>query len=289
MKKRLFSLLACLCLILPLVTVTAYADCGPKPSVTVNFVRAEGEKYYVTLLANVTSCGPTTAIGPEEREPEQWLNISEDALPAWRAFRDLELEGWYFHGRVFTCEQSDSMTWGYYPPEEFRLAIYFPETDTVVVSRDSYDRYAFSAGFSLDLRDVDTGVSGVADLPVRWDYDFRDDVTGFFGRLVFTLIVEVLLAVLVGYRLKGALVCICKINLVTQVLLNAIVFLGSFFGGTWSAMFFLFVDEIVVLAVEAVLYARRLPQYRGGKGRAVAYAVAANTLSFVIGMQSLNL
>ena len=49
MKKRILVWLLCIALLIPLTTVTAYADCAPKPSVNVDVLCAKN--VIVTLLA----------------------------------------------------------------------------------------------------------------------------------------------------------------------------------------------------------------------------------------------
>ena len=51
MKKRAISLLLAVLLLLPVVAVTASADCGPKPSTLVSVRTGGGEYCVVTLLA----------------------------------------------------------------------------------------------------------------------------------------------------------------------------------------------------------------------------------------------
>ncbi len=61
-EKEFFSMLLCFVIIVIIMPLTAYADIGPKPSVVIDFKGLENEKYYVTLLSEVTSTGPHSVL-----------------------------------------------------------------------------------------------------------------------------------------------------------------------------------------------------------------------------------
>lgn len=86
-----------------------------------------------------------------------------------------------------------------------------------------------------------------------------------------------------GYREKRHVKVILSVNLVTQVILNVMLTIWYIFDGPMDAMIRLFLAEIVVLALESVIYGRRLREDGKGTGKAVAYAVVANLSSLIAG------
>lgn len=77
------------------------------------------------------------------------------------------------------------------------------------------------------------------------------------------------------------------VNLATQVILNIILTLVSIQYGFALFLIMYFFGELIVLAVEAVLYALFIGKYskhHQGKLRAVFYAIAANAASFLAGV-----
>lgn len=282
MKKRIFTWLLCLALVVMLNMVTAYADCGPKPTTHVQIRETGGRRVVVTLLANQKQCGPYQAVEQDET-PGGWAGeMNDETEKAWYAFRDYEdPDGFYFLGFV----QAMDMNWTYYPPEEFKVAVYVPEEDIVLVSDQSFERYAFHSDFRLNLSTADYHQSGAVPMELRTDFDWMEEVWGFLTRAVLTILVELAVALLFGYRMAKQIKTIVFVNLVTQVGLNVMLSVWYIFDGPLAAMIGLAIGELVVLAVESILYARRLSQEGKGKGKAVAYAFVANLASVFIGWQ----
>lgn len=284
MKRKLLRLMAFLLLAL-MLPVSAFADCGPKESTEINIMGLDGE-YYVTLLSTVKEYGPNSVCTEFDLPDRLSGVIPNPERDAWYAFCNHGLENVYFWGEIRACEGESTARWGYYPPDEFRVAIYVPQTQELMVSEGIYDRYAFSSGYKLDLSKADEGDDGMVQMPLSRDYGLGEEVLGFAVRLLFTLAVELLLA-LVFYRKKEQLLVILVVNVCTQVGLNVLLGVTNYLMGPWSAIGNLLWGELVVLLVEAVIYEKKLPKYGGAPGRAVGYAIAANLLSCILGIRML--
>lgn len=275
MKRRIFTWLLCLALLLPLTTVTANADCAPKPTTSVDVIT--NRQIIVTLLAQEKGNGPYSAIGKDEEPEDWWDELTDDESKAWEAFRDYEdPDGFCFWGEMGW----HGIDWDYYPPEVFKVAIYVPEKDIVLVSEETYERYAFHSDFSLWISVDDYDRSGPVPMELKNDTDWMEEVFGFLCRAALTLIVELAMAFLFCYRKKEQIKTILLVNLVTQVGLNVLLSLWYIFDGPAHAMLLLACAEVVVLIVESVAYTRKL---EGKKWKAVAYAIAANLASVCVG------
>ena len=267
-----------------LLPVTAAADMGPKPSVTVDFQGLEGEVYYATLLSNVESTGPWSVGGGHSGEK---TGVDGEA---WESFRDYpEKDGFYFLGFQEECTQTHTMTWGYYPPQEFRILLYFPQYGTFADSGEVYSRYAFASGFTADLSGVDPAASsGQARMRVKKAYNWGGEVPGLLFRIVLTIAIELAVGLLFRFRRARQIRLICFTNLATQAALNLALNLVQYYRGFWlfETVPLYFLLEAAVLAVECAVYRKRLPRF-GDPGvvtHPCAYAAAANLASFAVGL-----
>lgn len=274
MKKRVASWLLCLALLVPLISATVYADCGPKPSI---HVKAETEEtVYVAILSPYDRYGPSSVITKED-VPDSWRDVSDQA---WAAFRDADYGvDAYFCGHAGLGGTS----WTYICPDEFRIAIYCPAYETVIVSSQVFRTYAFRSDFHLDLSGLDLTASGMAEMKLHKQVEYGKLIGGFLLRAALTLIIELAVAFLFGYRSREFIKTVLVVNLVTQVGLNALLSLWYFADGPLDALLRLALAEVVVLVTESILYARKLRSENRGAGRAVLYALAANLASVIIG------
>ena len=278
-SKHLCRLFVFLLLSVMLAT-TAFADAGPKPSLEVR-VEIEGEQreFYATLLSKEkgTVNHPVMEIDPNshfvpETEPER----AEDAF-----LRYQDPDGYYFLGEMFTSK-TGSLKWNYYPPETFKVLLWFPDTGELVCS-ESLDCYAFESAFEVSFADGRLSAKKQLDIPGK--------ALGFLARVAVTLLLECWLAITFGYR-KG-LRYVVAANVVTQLALNAgLAVCIHFIGGNWFFFYlaYLFLELLVFLA-EWCYYSYKLPQTNPEhphKRRVFAYALLANLLSFIGGI-GLNL
>ena len=213
--------------------------------------------------------------------PEDWQNYDTDQeLRAWERFRDYQdRNGFHFWGKM----DWHGIDWGYYPPKRFKIAVYFPENDVLIVSSEIYETYAFHSDFRVWIPELEYSDNQTIPMDLQKDFDWMEETWKFFIRVLVTLAVEFAVAWLMGYREKRHVKVILAMNLVTQVILNVMLSLWYIFDGPLDALLRLVVAEIVVIAIESIVYARRLKMEGMGAGRAVFYAFAANLASVVIG------
>ena len=273
MKRKLTRLLLCISAALTLLCVSVSADSGPKPSVNVAVRGLNGEEWYATLLSSTDSTGPYSVFNKfGDTSPDELQELEAD--PAWRAFsRYADADGYYF--LQFTAEGTGDggFRWGYFPPQRFKVLLYFPESDRYVVS-ESAERYAFDSYFAVDLRQVNDGV-----VPILKSWEYGRELWGLLFRLALTIAVELAVALPFGYREKRYLRPILTVNLVTQLLLNLALNAAAYYGGLWMAMLLYLPLEAAVFLYEGAFYRSRF----AGKGRPMLYAFAANALSFAVG------
>lgn len=281
-------------LLLPLFLLPVRADAGPKPSVTVVLEGAEGEPCWGTLLTEAQSTGPYSAVEGENLSfPD---HTSAEERETWKQFSQLALESGgveHFLGYVDDC--SDGVfRWTYYPPQTFRLALWFPERDALVVS-GAGERYAFDSYFTVDLAElpledgaVETAEGGIA---LRPDYRLDREVGGALFRLLLTLGAELILALAFGLRERRQLKMVVLVNLVTQGLLNLGLELFTYFVSPLAGMMAILtlpvylVLELLIVWIELTVYRRALVRPEGpSRRRLLAYTWVANMASLLLGV-----
>lgn len=253
--------------------VTAFADCGPKDSLTVyvNGVE-EGREYYIALLSDMGS----------QYNPDEY---TEKQTPEWNAFYKYSLSDEYylydnFGSAYYKMMGSGSHRWGYRPPERFKIMLYFPDDGSITVS-NKLEKYAFNSYFTADVNGsaLDVEQNGGSK-------GYMVEISGFLFRVIITVLLELGVAKLFGIRSKRAVKLILIVNVITQLLLNIAVAAADISRGSFGAAVALVGMEIVIFITEAAIYANTLPGLTEGKingGRAAGYAFAANAASLVVG------
>lgn len=270
MKTWIRGMLLALLLAMGL-TIPAYADSGPKPSVTVTFTGIQ-EPYYVTLLSKEQSTGPYSAVESDAQPPETDADI-------WTAFAQYQdADGYYFLDYFQSCTDSGRFCWGYYPPEQFKVLVYFPERGEFAVSQVC-TQYAFDSYFYAEVQADGTLTANYSTYFPVWQ------AAAFLARLVLTVCVEILLAAAFGIFGRRLWV-VLGVNVATQLALNLCLFWGGYQPVFLYYVLQYFLLELGIIAVEAAIYCVCLPKMPGkklGRPRLAAYAVTANVGSFLVG------
>ena len=275
-QKKIWAFLICIIMAVSMLPLFASADIGPKPSVSVTIEGAAGEKYFATLLSERKSTGPASAYDGSYAK----YTADDEEYDIWEKFVAYEdCDGYYFLQEFWDCTGKDTFRWGYYPPDPFKILLYFPEQD-VFVSTGIYERYAFDTYYKVGLEDFEV-------VSVEKTYDYSLEVVNLAVRIVITILVELLLALLFGLRSKRQLALLTGINVSTQIILNVSLNIINYNKGYFAFVFYYILLELLVLTIEAVVYGAVLRREKYGtvsKTRAIAYAFVANAVSFGAGL-----
>lgn len=263
MKKLIFSILSILLLFFTF-TLPISADMGPKPSVTINF-KGFDEPYYVTLLSSVESYGPNSV-----SEDDAYLDYEQsDLLIKFNQYED----DYYFYGVIDECSDDHEFKWGYWPPETFKILIYFPNSDTFIVS-DICERYAFNSYYTVEIDNNKI-------IDVYKSYNYTNEILSFCFRLIFTIIMELIIAEIFNLKEKKQKQIILVTNLVTQVLLNLYISYVIYTNGYFLYVLYYLWLEILIFIVEGFVYKLTL---KTNKINVWKYAFIANVSSFILGL-----
>lgn len=288
MKKTL-ALLGALCIFLSVLPLAAQADIGPKPSVVIDFKDLQGERYFATLLARVTSTGPHSVL-VDDGNPPRYTPEDTD-YDIFKKFVDYEDEdGFHFLQFMQDCSETGQLAWTYYPPREFKVLLYLPATDEFVASPEIYERYAFDSYFTAAF----TGNSVTADpqassaLELEKSYNYGSELSSLLIRILLTLAIELAIALLFGLTDKKLFRFIMIVNLITQIGLNVALNVINYFSGQLAFLAFYALLELLIFIVEAMLYTRYLrrhPALRIPAWKPIVYALVANGTSFFLGLR----
>ena len=284
MKRKLSQLIIVFLCMVMLFPIGVNADTGPKPSVRIKFENIGDELCYGTLLAKEESTGPASAW--DGKEENIYLSFVDRDI--WEAFVNYEdSDGYYFLQWAWIVNDTKELAWTYYPPNEFKVLLYYPETNTFMVS-DVRKRYAFDTYYTVDMDGIEIGsikydenLSSNQRLEAFKSYEFKNEVKALGCRMLITVVVEVLIGLLFKFRNKE-LLYILFINVITQIILNVLLNIYTGFG-----YYFVYLSlELLAFVIEAIFYCL---MFKKKKWHCVLYSVVANVSSFVIGLYLANL
>lgn len=284
MKKslRFFVLLA---LAAALLTVSAFADTGPKAQLKVLVKNAPEEPYYLDLLAE----GAFEHEGDDDFSGIDW-SYSEEEIAALDselldALRAAVPEGWH----ACTAQGTNGAPmWGDLIGSDaggVRLHSFryhgVPDTYRIILVTKSGESWVSGVLHRATLQSSATvdWAARIANAPSpAMAYALQ-----FLCTLLPTLLIEGLLLFAFGYRSKRSWRVFLLVNLVTQggfAAYLAVTVLNHGVSG-WSLIFYIPIEVIITL-VELLLYRRLLTEKN--KARAAVYAIAANLCSAVFGL-----
>ena len=288
--KQFFIRVLCALFVFMALPMTIHADIGPKASVRIQFKNMPDELCYGTLLSEKESTGPASVwdgIKEHARKDEETADI-------WNAFVNYkDSDGYYYLQQHDKVSDTNEIAWTYYPPNRFKILLYYPETGTFV-SSGIYERYAFDTYYTVDMEGIDIHnveyneeLSTNERIEAYRSYEYRQEMIGLAVRIVLTIVIEMLVALLFGFREKKQLVILAVVNIITQILLNVGLNIINYNSGSMAFTIFYVLLEAVVFIVEAILYCTLLKKASMKKKKNwyyVLYSFIANLVSFIAGM-----
>ena len=290
MKKSLrFCVL--LALAAALLTVSAFADTGPKAQLKVLVKNAPEEPYYLDLLEKGDYQGHTYGSGDGDDtysgidwsySEEEIAALDDELLDALRAAVP---EGWH----ACTAQGTNGAPmWGDLIGSDaggVRLHSFryhgVPDTYRIILVTKSGESWVSGVLHRATLQSsatVDWAAKTVSVPPAVVAYALQ-----FLCMLIPTLLIEGVLLYVFGYRSKKSWKRFLLVNLITQggfAVYLAVTVLNHGVSG-WSLLFYIPIELVITLA--EVLLDRWLLTEKG-KGRAMGYAIVANIHSATVGL-----
>lgn len=271
MKRRWHSILCIFVLVLALLPVSARADMGPKPNITIHVENAPVEPCYLDLLI------------PDEASDNRfdnldWNHISASLLDSkiLSSMRSVQQSGWHYamldgtqtplNGEIQSPTADFSFSY-HGTPDTFRIVL---ATEDGAQLSPVQHRTRLWQEFTLDYR---TGA-------VTTGSPFVSYVRQFLSSLLPTLLIEGVLLLPFGFWDKRNLAPFFGVNIGTQILLTVVT--------AWcmanDMIFYRYIVflplELVIWLIEALLYRKLLHSTRKNP-HPILYALCANGLSMI--------
>ena len=287
------SLRFCILMVLAaaLLTVSAFADTGPKAQLKVLVKNAPEEPYYLDLLEKGDYQGHTYGSGDGDDtysgidwsySEEEIAALDDELLDALRAAVP---EGWH----ACTAQGTNGAPmWGDLIGSDaggVRLHSFryhgVPDTYRIILVTKSGESWVSGVLHRATLQSsatVDWAAKTVSVPPAVVAYALQ-----FLCMLIPTLLIEGVLLYVFGYRSKKSWKRFLLVNLITQggfAVYLAVTVLNHGVSG-WSLLFYIPIELVITLA--EVLLDRWLLTEKG-KGRAMGYAIVANIHSATVGL-----
>ena len=261
---------ACLCIaafLLAVLPVSASADSGPKPQITIQVQNAPDGDYYVDLL--IPGEIPEQCIDNIE-----WNHIDRASLPLDALERD-RMDGWHYAmldgtqpPLFYKHPDKDTFVFSYFgTPDTFRIAVYDDSQQKVNFS-EVMKRTQLQQIFTCDF----------ADNTVKTGNPLLTYLKQFASSLLPTLLLEGILLLPFGFWDRRNAKLFLGVNIGTQLLLTVVTAVCMRIGMPFYRYLVFAPLELVIWIIEAVIYRKRL-QTRRETAHPIVYALCANALS----------
>ena len=273
MKRSLRTLLF-LILAISLLTISAFADMGPKSQLIVRVENRPEGLYYLDLLAEGPAVDLHEYLSDEERaelDPALLGSLIAAVPDGWHACVAQGVQGAPIFGSLTATEPGIHQFSYHGVPWTYRVLM-VTQSGEVFLS-DVQERTVLQSSVTVDW------AAGTISAPPTW----VGYLLQFAATFLPTLFLEALILVFMGLtQERRNWIPFLLVNLITQGALAAwcsATFLREGFGIMFMLLFV--PAELVITAVETLVY-RRFLAHRS-RGRVVVYGIAANIASAVLG------
>jgi hypothetical protein len=270
MRRLIACITSALLLLLILFPVTASADMGPKPSVTINVRNFESQSYKLDLLVKESD----TSLKYENFNKRYPETLKDTAIYKYR-------EGGWIAAHI-----RDSILWG-------SLTGTIDTSGNIMVHKFSY--FGVPKTFKV-IMEYDNGKVLVSDeiTPGQFNaqvvYDAKSnkiytipnnmqDMINPIKLTVITILIELLLALI--FRISP-LWLVVLVNFLTQVILQAFMYGTYYIVSPESIDITFLVLEVIIPFVEYLLYKKFARPVN--KKRLISYVITANIITLIVGI-----
>ncbi|MCR4633243.1 MAG: hypothetical protein K5648_03870 [Erysipelotrichaceae bacterium] len=182
-----------------------------------------GETCYGTLLSK------TSVSGTWSSNLSLPLNAPDQVIAFFEGYEDADS---YFYLNYFQDISEGMLYWPFYPPEDFKILLYYPDSDSFIVSDAPIRRYALSSTYHAVIENGSMSVSR--------NYDHMRMALITLSRIVLCTLTALAVTFLFYRPGKKDLKPVLSSNLLYQLLLHLIISLYSYKNGFSIVEYFLF-------------------------------------------------
>ena len=274
--KRSIRTLLFLSLAISLLTVTAFADMGPKDQLVIRLENAPAAPYYLDLLAEGSAENLHVYLTDEEKAQldPALLDALIAAVPdGWHACVAQGVTGAPIFGDLTANGDDNTHSFGYFGlPRTYRILIACADGETWISA--PITRTVLQSSVTLDW------VTKEITIPPTW----VGYLLQFLATFVPTILMEGLLLILFRLANRRNWRVFLLVNLITQGALAVYCSITFLQDGFQPMFLILFIPaELAIMIIESVLYRRLLKIDGSPAPRVTWYAVIANLTSAVVG------
>ena len=180
--NKLFSFMWCIAIVLSCLPMNASADLGPKPKVDIDIVYNRQKIQDAHFYAKMLECD-------EKERMQETMEYGQDSVAQLRISSYDAAAGCYWQPAPLAWggQCSDShCNFGYFPPREFKLAIYIPSLEKTFTT-NKITRENFSSRYQVDL--FADGIAKITETTPLWA---SIHIPEFAKALIITTILELL-------------------------------------------------------------------------------------------------
>lgn len=272
--KRFLQRLSLLLAVLLLLTTAVFADFGPKPQLVVRVEQPPQEEYYLDLLDTGDWAKNLYDLDERELDPALLAALRAAVPSGWHAcIAQGSTRAPIWGGLTGEPDGSGAMlhSFRYYGvPETYRILIVTASGETFL--SDVLTRRTLQSSVTVDW------VAKTAKPPLQSE----GYLLQFAATFVPTILIELVVLLLFGFKLKENWKPFLLVNLVTQGLLHGYFALFAVNNGVGPWYFMLFIPaELVIALLEAFIYRAALKGR--SKRRAFLCGLCANVCSAALG------
>ncbi len=272
MEKALKSVLFLVCVLL-LWPMTAYADVGPKPSISIYVENPPQEEYYLDLVIEKDERANQDNLYRQEYD-EELVEIMKAGTPADSQLALIDGTVIPLFGQLTAKQDKDGKPYHKFDyvgtPDKYRILIGTASGEHYL--SEWHERRVFNEQVVFDTETEEITV----------EFMGKAYVKQFGLTFILTIIIEGLVLLFMGYRLRENFGYFIKINLLTQVLLTLIVGYVLLVYGSMAAFIILIPVELAILIIETLYYRPRLVGHT--ERRNTVYGILANITSYLLGI-----
>ena len=122
-------------------------------------------------------------------------------------------------------------------------------------------------------------------------YNYRIEIMALVARIIITIIIEMVIALMFGYWEKKQLLLLAGMNAGTQIILNVLLNIINYNSGRIAFVLFYILFEIIVAIIEAIVllvFLNKISIKQRKRWLMIVYVILANVVSFWSGLYLAN-
>ena len=217
---------------------------------------------YGTLLSKKTVSGSWSS------QSEIGIYAPDEVITAFKEYKDD-----YYYLNYLQDVSEGLLYWPIFPPEEFKLLLYYPDTGKFVIS-DPLERYALTSEFKAVVDNNSISVTR------NYNYFKLTLITAV--RILIGVVVSVIVSSLYGKPNRDDMRLFIITNLIFNILLNVFISIYSFKNGFSIVEYYMFLWAIylVFFVIQASIYKHKtISTYEP-----IACAFLGNVAAYFVGL-----